>query len=455
MCNITVIKQCCNSAAFTLWIKFIAPIFFGLTQIIELPLKNRVFNFMIVINMNNQTLTKQTSAGVKAIIALAIATSPSTSFAYAQATETSESRKKHQTSKVSKASESRFEDAWNFADLYNNDQGDYFKLSGRLQMDSTWVNSEQGDYNDLLWRRFRFGFKGKTGEIKYALEADINLNDPLADSYNRLTDANVSWLLNKDTEVKFLKHAAPFTLDGKTSSKKLLTPQRNNLTNNLWFTAEYFTGISVKSKLNNGWAYNSGIFSSDGSDEISISDGSYFLLASTSKKLASNSLWDKGEVSFDYVYNDTHVDGNTRNFSQVFSSSGKLNKNDWTLASDISWGQGDLGQSDLFGFVIMPSYKQSEKIEWVARYTYLNSSEDNGVRLGRYDDRVVDEHGESSVDGERGNKYQEIYGGVNYYLNGHKLKLQAGLQYAKMEDDANDGGAYEGWNFTVSMRSYW
>lgn len=380
--------------------------------------------------MKNKTLTnKKTSSAVKSIMALAVITSLSTSLAV-----------------NAKTNEDSFKDAWNFADLYDNEQGDYLKLSGRLQLDSTWVNSDQGDFNDTLWRRFRFGFKGKYGEFKVALEADIDLNNALDDAYNRLTDANVSWSLDKETELKLLKQSTGFTLDGKTSSKKLLTPQRNNLTNNLWFTAEYFTGVSVKSKLADDWSYKTGIFSSDDSDEISISDASYFALFSTSKKLAQNNLWNKGEVSFDYVYNDTHKDGNTRKFSQIISASSKFEQKSWALQSDISWGKGDLGQSDLFGVVIMPTYQQNEKIQWVARYTYLNSSQDNGVRLGKY---------ESSVVSERGDKYQEFYGGINWFLNSHKLKLQAGLQYATMDDNANDGGAYDGWGLTLAMRSYW
>jgi phosphate-selective porin OprO/OprP len=345
-----------------------------------------------------------------------------------------------------KTSDSSFKDTWDIAELYNNEQGDFFKLSGRLQLDSTWVDADQGDFNDTAWRRFRFGFKAKTGEFKFALEGDFDLNKSLNDSYKRLTDANIAWSLDKKTELKFLKQSTGFTLDGKTSSNKLLTPQRNNLSNNLWFTAEYFTGVSIKSSLDNGWKYKTGIFSSDGSDEVSIKDASYFALLSTSKKLGKSTLWDKGELSVDYVYNDTHEEGNTRDFSQVLSVSSKLQQQDWTLATDVSWGKGDLGQSDLFGLVLMPSFKQSEKIIWVARYTYLNSKDDNGVRLGRYDKNIVS---------GRGDQYQEVFGGINYLVNNHKLKFQAGLQYAKMQDNANDGGEYAGWGFTVAMRSYW
>jgi len=350
------------------------------------------------------------------------------------------------TSFVAQAESSSFEDAWQYANLYENEQGDYLKLSGRLQLDSTWNDADQGEFNDTSWRRFRFGFKGKVGELSGALEADINLNESLSDSYNRLTDANLSWAMDDKTKLTFLKHSAGFTMDGKTSSKKLLTPQRNNLTNNLWFTAEYFTGVSVKGKLNDGWSYNTGVFSSDDSDEIGLSEASYFALASASKTLDKTSLWDKGQVSIDYVYNDTHEDGNTRDFSQVVSFSSKFQHKKWHLDSDFSYGKGDLGQSDVAGFVVMPYYQQSKSIQWVGRYTYINSKDENGVRLARY---------ESSVTSGRGDNYQEVYAGVNWLANGHKFKLQAGVQYSTMDDKANDGGEYSGWGVNLALRTYW
>ena len=43
----------------------------------------------------------------------------------------------------------------------------------------------------------------------------------------------------------------------------------------------------------------------------------------------------------------------------------------------------------------------------------------------------------------------------NWLLNGHKFKLQAGVQYAKMDDKANDGGEYDGWGLNVALRAYW
>ncbi len=37
----------------------------------------------------------------------------------------------------------------------------------------------------------------------------------------------------------------------------------------------------------------------------------------------------------------------------------------------------------------------------------------------------------------------------------HRLKWQNGLQYARMKDDAEDGGEYDGWGLISGLRVYW
>ena len=159
------------------------------------------------------------------------------------------------------ANESSIVDFWKYSQLYKSSEGNYLNLSGRLQADAAAFADSNEDYNDILWRRFRFGFKAKYGHTHMTLEGDFDLND--GSKYNRLTDANLSWTINKDMKLTVLKQSAGFTLDGRTSSKKLLTPQRNNLTNNLWFTKEYFSGVSVKGSFTENTTYKGGIYSSD------------------------------------------------------------------------------------------------------------------------------------------------------------------------------------------------
>ena len=82
----------------------------------------------------------------------------------------------------------------------------------------------------------------------------------------------------------------------------------------------------------------------------------------------------------------------------------------------------------------------------VVRYTYLSSEKDNGLRLALYENTVVP---------GRGDEYNEIYLGLNYYFYKHKLKVQTGVQYADMKDRADDGGEYSGWAWTTGLRISW
>ena len=102
----------------------------------------------------------------------------------------------------------------------------------------------------------------------------------------------------------------------------------------------------------------------------------------------------------------------------------------------------------------MPFYSFNEHHQAVLRYTFITSSDDNGVRLNRYENRIVDSDLES-FDNDRGNRYNEIYAGYNLFFYGHKLKWQTGLQYTTMQDDADDGGEYSGWGLSTGLRMYW
>lgn len=345
------------------------------------------------------------------------------------------------------AEESGFENLWDYTKFVETENDNFLKLSGRIHLDYYSFDGEEEEDDDFTWRRFRVGLTGKYRELHSKIEADLNFNESGSEVYNRLTDAYISWKPSHgDFAIKALKHSAGFTLDGKTSSNKLLTPQRNNLTNNLWFTAEYFTGLSIKGKMGENWSYNAGVFSSDPDDEIGVTQGSVFTLLTLNRKLSKGTLWDKGKLSVDYVYNDTHDEGGTRDFSDVISLSSNFEKSRLGLSTDFAAGRGDLGQSDVWGFVVMPYFKQSDMIHWVVRYTYMESEDANGLRLGRYESRVVS---------GRGDQYSELFGGVNLLFNDHKFKFQLGVQYADMQDAENDGGDYDGYGLTASFRAYW
>ena len=345
------------------------------------------------------------------------------------------------------AGENGFDRAWSHLILYQGDEKaviEKFALVGRAQLDSVWVDPEDAEkFSDAAWRRFRFGFKADVfkGWVAH-LEADLDLNEPMADWYTQLTDAYIGWSSPAGLKVKFLKQSAGFTLDGATSSKRLLTLERNNLTNNLWFTEEYFNGVLASGKATDELRYKAGFFSSDGDPEIGWDGASWFTLWSMGYNFGDSS------VQVDYVYQDEHADANTRDFQQILSLTAKWQGGPWGVWGDLSGGSGftDQGQSDVWGVVVMPFYDFSEYAQTVFRFTHLASSEDNGLRLNRYENRVVE---------GRGNEYDELYAGLNLFFYGHKFKWQTGATWAKMADSAEDGGAYEGWSLTTGIRVSW
>ena len=118
----------------------------------------------------------------------------------------------------------------------------------------------------------------------------------------------------------------------------------------------------------------------------------------------------------------------------------------WGIRTDLSKGVGYLGQSDLWGATTMPFVNLTPRFQVVGRHTYLSSQDANGLRLARYENQAT---------AGRGDRYNEFYVGLNYYFYGHKLKLQSGLQFGDMNDNAADGGAYSGFASTTGIRVSW
>jgi phosphate-selective porin OprO and OprP len=322
-----------------------------------------------------------------------------------------------------------------------------FSITGRSQFDWFYFDGDQGQEDDWVVRRLRIGARAKIlQDFTLTVEADLNAQDP-DPLYTRLTYASISWSPSKEFKLTVGKQGAKFTLDGHTSSTHLLTIDRSAIANNFWFPEEYAPGVSISGEVGH-WLYNVGYFSSgEASPEFGNFNAGSFGLLSLGYNFAKALHVDKAILRADYVYNDPNeLNTFTRPNEQVASINFLYENGPWGLGTDLVAAQGYGSQSDLFGLQIMPSYEITEKLQGVLRYTYVNSDGDNGIRLGRYENRVTLGNGDD---------YNEFYAGLNYYLYGHKLKLQAGVQYTIMEDAANDGGAFEGWGVTTGLRISW
>jgi phosphate-selective porin OprO/OprP len=243
------------------------------------------------------------------------------------------------------------------------------------------------------------------------------------------------------------KQGVPFTADGATSSKDLITIDRSNLANNIWFPQEYMPGVSVSGRAA-PWVYRGGVYSSGAMNrEFGEFSGDYFTLALLGYDFAPRLGVKEAVLTGNYVYQHPDADNTfTRQLEHILSVHLRLETDRWGLRGDVSAADGYLGQSDVVAFMGMPFYNVTSTLQAVGRYTYISSDDANGVRLATYESRIVP---------GRGDRYNELYLGANYYFYGHRLKLQTGVQWADLNDRANDGGEYSGVSWTTGVRIGW
>jgi phosphate-selective porin OprO/OprP len=236
-------------------------------------------------------------------------------------------------------------------------------------------------------------------------------------------------------------------MDGSTSSKELLAIDRSNLSNNIWFPQEYIPGVSVFGKRA-PWIYRVGLYSAgDANREFGEFNGGVFTLGVLGYDFAQSLGVKEALLAGNYVYQREDPDNTfTRQLDHIASVNFKVDAGWWGVRTDVSAASGYLGQSNLWGLMAMPFANLTDKLQFVGRYTFLESGDPNGVRLATYESRLVS---------GRGDRYNELYLGANYFFYGHKLKLQSGLQFAEMNDRADDGGAYSGVSWTTGVRIGW
>lgn len=348
---------------------------------------------------------------------------------------------------VTPKEESVYDKIWGVTKLHKDKDSfiQEFSLSGRAQFEYFSIDSDVGDADDWEVRRLRGGFKMKFAD-KWLLhaEADFNPQDPNP-FYNKLTDALLQYTANDALVFTLGKQSVKFGLDGGSSSKELITIDRSNLANNLWFTEEYAPGVSLGGK-NGNWNYFVGGFTSDGNPEFGEFEAGNFLLTRLGYNFAKALDADSAMLWLDYVYQSPDSGNSaTRPFEHVGSVNFNYQKGKWGLGADLKGGMGYGSQGDVFGVQVMPSYSFTDKLQGVLRYTHM-TGDDNAIRFARYENRVLS---------GKGDEYNEIYAGVNYYFYGHKLKWQTGVQYATMEDSKNDGGEYAGWSVVSGIRISW
>lgn len=390
------------------------------------------------------------SAGLR--IAAAAAAGTLLAGGFAVAGESAGSSAKMPVDPVQPAEEKSFlEKLWDLPTLYNNPDNPFLqKLSiiGRYQGQYAVVDSDQGSFDDWETRRWRVGAEAKVFN-DFKLKGEINVDEDFNPLYASLEEAYIAWAICDSFNLTIGKQKPHWSLEWATSSRKILTFERSLLVNQLH--PDKSAGISADGAIGK-WSYELGVYSADLDEEFGGFDAGQFYLASIGYNADDLCpITDELAIRFDYLYNDGDAGNNAvAPYSHSFSLNTQAKKGRFGLGTDILYATGD-GVPDVFGVVIMPTYELIEdKLELVTRYQFADSDGADGLRAQSRYERAVP----NITDGGRGDQYHAFYGGLNYYILDHRLKLMTGVEYADL-DGGGDGGDYAGWTWVSGIRMYW
>lgn len=317
------------------------------------------------------------------------------------------------------------------------------------------------------WRRLRLGAQAKVLNM-FTLSANFNIGG--VDGRQKYsggrwnadqTEGSVDELAIKGNfkPVSFTlgKHKPDFMGEYRTSSAKIITIERSLLVNQL--KAEKTYGISFRNadkKADFGW--QAGVWA-NGVDEDSIwcapsfdSDNGYLIGLGVNYATGKNS-----RLYLDYMHSTRHEN---RDSSYAYEGSGardvvaltwETKQDKFAFMAEAMAGF-DVYQKDadnVYGIVLMPSYRLSKHWEGVFRYQLASGS--NAVKHdSRYS--TTNTTYKSGCDLTQG-----FYFGANYYVspeNPHALKLMFGAEYTNSHGTNPKGEkGFTGWSFTSALRA--
>ena len=356
-----------------------------------------------------------------------------------------------QTAAAAKKEPSAYDKIWGkFTEWYADDTNPVVQrvlLSGRFHYDFATIDSDQGDHDEWNVRRLRIGpritlFRKFTFHAE--LELDPQRHDPVVRAvYRSLSD------VDEEPSVR---------ADGRQAERPLYGGRCDVITRTAHDRSEqsrqqHLVSAGIHPRRQRlGAARTMGLSRGSllvGRNEPGIG-GVHWRHShawSAGYDFAQKIGAKEALLTGNYVYQTAdELNTFTRQLAHIGSINFRFEETKWGARMDLSTAAGYLGQSDMWAFQGMPFVNVTSKLQVVGRYTFIASDDHNGIRLATYESRIVS---------GKGDEYNEVYIGANYYFYGHRLKLQSGVQFAEMEDRANDGGAYSGVAWTTGLRVGW
>ncbi len=354
-----------------------------------------------------------------------------------------------------------------------------FNVSFRAQWQMNWLDPSNddrlkgGDDYNSEFRRFRLGANAKLFN-RFKVKAVWNIGGLKdADKYSNgewvtgQTSGSLDELVVSGTfkpvTIEVGKLKAAYLAEYATSSSKINTIERSGITNQL--AADKLWGISIKNsdkKAKYGWQL--GVWANSARDNQwqnpSLSDDSSYMLGAQVSMATGNT----GRLTLAYMHSfaeldasgdvatGSDIDYNGPGAKDVISLSWIGKKDKMTLLADAIAGfdviGGDAGADNVFGLVLIPTYRISPHFEAIFRYQ-LSAGSNAAKCYKNY-------YTENSTYSSTSDLLQGFYMGMNYYVdpkNTDHMRIMAGVEYLNSHGtDSKGNKGFTGWALSTAFR---
>ena len=343
-----------------------------------------------------------------------------------------------------------FEDLWRLAELYRNDDAPLIQglsLLGRYHGQWWGVDSAQGDIDDWENRRVWAGARMRFLD-EFSLLGNFNLDPRTGANPTRGRDyvdvLNLSWIRDDQFQLVIGHQKPGFSWEYDLSSNRLLTLERSLLVNQI--VPKKSTGVMFEQKIEK-FQYRVAGYSGQPFGK-GLRDPFWFLAAGYD--LSGIGGIENMSVQVDYLYNSTAKSATARPYRNSVATSFNIEEGPNAFVAQFLLAEGIGSQSNAWGFTLMPArFLVEDKLQLVARYQFASSSDVDGLQVQNRYERQAPQLTESG----KGDRYHAGYLGLNWYLNGHRLKIMTGVEYSHMRGGGN-GGGFDGWTGLAGIRMF-
>ncbi len=346
-----------------------------------------------------------------------------------------------------------FDSLWGLATLYKDDSNpilEEFKLRGRYQGQYHWLDSDQGREDTWEDRRALFGFNAKMFQKKVELRADFQSNDGFVDPYDHLADAYIRWIPNANITITAGK-TKPLVgyYDWLQSTNAQPTFERSQIFNQLGI--DRATGLTVEGKADK-FTWQAGVYSNDMDREFGSFDGEFSFSAGVGYDVKKSLGWKRADFRLDWLHSGhDEDDGVLLSYDNIISATFWGQDGLWGIVVEGFYGVGQVAdKGDAFGFYIQPTYDLiPNRLQLVGRYSFATGHGDASLSGQRRYERSAPDLIPAGT--ARGDQYNALYLGIQYFIYGDRLKLLAGAEYANLGGGPSSDD-YEGLTFLTGIR---